>query len=364
MTDQTLQLLLKRLDHLTAEFQELRDGVKKAVRISDDDPEMALTRARKVLEYVVRDVFALRCQEDPGTRPLENLLQRLVKDGHLPKRLGAYASYIRDLGNVGTHVYGEDLTKDDVRRSFENLTTILEWYFERVRPDAFMKAEDHGREEVDVRRFAEEEIRRRDEELERKRREAEELKRPAEAEVAPPLAHKSYQSPVAPERQPFIAGVYAATKAKPPVGRNRQARIVASVVVLVLAAGVIVYIFKNRAEPPLHEVTTPSGLKYTKLVEGTGATPQRGQTVTVHYTGTLENGTKFDSSRDRGKPADFPIGVGAVIRSWDKALMMMKVGDRWKLVIPSNLGYSQQGRWPDIPGNATLIFDVELLGVK
>jgi hypothetical protein len=183
MTDQTLQLLLKRLDHLTAEFQELREGVMKAVRISDDDPEMALTRARKVLEYVVRDVFALRCQEDPGTRPLENILQRLVKDGHLPKRLGAYASYIRDLGNVGTHVYGEDLSKEDVRRSFENLTSILEWYFERVRPDAFMKVEAPVREEMDVRRYAEEETRLRDEERERKSREAEELKR-REAEEA------------------------------------------------------------------------------------------------------------------------------------------------------------------------------------
>jgi FKBP-type peptidyl-prolyl cis-trans isomerase len=159
-------------------------------------------------------------------------------------------------------------------------------------------------------------------------------------------------------------GLYAATKAKPPVGRNRQARIVASVVVLVLAAGVIVYMFKNRAEKPLHEVTTPSGLKYTKLVEGTGATPRRGQTVTVHYTGTLENGVEFDSSRNRGKPADFRIGVGSVIQGWDEALMMMKVGDRWKLVVPSNLGYLQHGRPPDIPGNATLIFDVELLGVK
>lgn len=184
MTDQTLELLIKRFDHLTAEFNELREGVMKAVRISSDDPEMALTRARKVLEYVVRDVYRLRCKEDPGTRPLENLLQRLVKDGHLPKRLGAYASYIRDLGNVGTHVYGEDLTKDDVRRSFENLTAILEWYFEQVRPDAFMKPGDAAFEEVETRRFAEEEIRRKAEESERMRRAAEEQRpvAPMEAE--------------------------------------------------------------------------------------------------------------------------------------------------------------------------------------
>lgn len=200
MTDQTLQLLLSRLDHLTAEFNELREGVRKAVRISDDDPEMALTRARKVLEYVVRDVFVLRCAEEPGTRPLENLLQRLVKDGHMPKRLGAYASYIRDLGNVGTHSYGEDISKEDVRRSFENLTAILEWYFERVRPDAFAKVEDKSRTEdatradETARRLHEEESRRRVEEAERQRLAAEESKRArqeAEADAARKIAEDS-----------------------------------------------------------------------------------------------------------------------------------------------------------------------------
>jgi peptidylprolyl isomerase len=136
------------------------------------------------------------------------------------------------------------------------------------------------------------------------------------------------------------------------------------VVVLILAGGAIAYMFKNRTGQTGTEITTASGLKYTKLATGTGATPQRGQTVTVHYIGTLENGYQFDSSRKRGTPADFRIGVGAVIPGWDEALMMMKVGDRWKLVIPAALGYGRQGRPPDIPGNATLIFDVELLGVK
>lgn len=159
-------------------------------------------------------------------------------------------------------------------------------------------------------------------------------------------------------------GLYAATKAKPPTGRNRQVRIIAIVVVLALAAAAIVYLVKNRAGSTGAEITTASGLKYTELVEGTGATPQRGQTVTVHYTGTLENGKKFDSSRERGTPADFRIGVGVVIKGWDEALMSMKVGGRRKLVIPAALGYGRPGRPPDIPGNATLIFDVELLGVK
>lgn len=159
-------------------------------------------------------------------------------------------------------------------------------------------------------------------------------------------------------------GLYPAAKAKPPTGSNRQARIIAIVVVLALAATAIGYLIKQRAGSGGAEIKTASGLKYTDQVVGTGATPQKGQTVTVHYTGTLENGKKFDSSLDRGTPADFRIGVGAVIKGWDEGLMSMKVGGKRQLVIPSALGYGPQGRPPDIPGNSTLIFDVELLGVK
>jgi FKBP-type peptidyl-prolyl cis-trans isomerase len=159
-------------------------------------------------------------------------------------------------------------------------------------------------------------------------------------------------------------GTYPAAKANPPAGRNRQARIIAIVVVVALAATVIGYLIKQRAGSGGTEITTASGLKYTDLAVGNGATPQRGQTVTVHYTGTLENGKKFDSSYDHGRPADFKIGVGSVIKGWDEGLMSMKVGGKRRLVIPSTLGYGPQGRPPDIPGNSTLIFDVELLGVK
>lgn len=111
-------------------------------------------------------------------------------------------------------------------------------------------------------------------------------------------------------------------------------------------------------------VTTPSGLKYVELKEGTGATPERGQTVEVHYTGTLEDGTKFDSSRDRGQPFKFKIGVGQVIKGWDEGLSTMKVGGRRNLIIPPELGYGSRGAGGVIPPNATLLFDVELLGVK
>lgn len=111
-------------------------------------------------------------------------------------------------------------------------------------------------------------------------------------------------------------------------------------------------------------VTTPSGLKYIDIKEGDGATPQTGQTVVVHYTGTLEDGTKFDSSRDRNRPFSFKLGVGQVIKGWDEGLSTMKVGGRRELIIPSELGYGARGAGGVIPPNATLIFDVELLRIS
>jgi len=110
-------------------------------------------------------------------------------------------------------------------------------------------------------------------------------------------------------------------------------------------------------------IATPSGLKYTDIVEGTGASPQTGQNVVVHYTGTLEDGTKFDSSRDRNQPFQFKIGVGQVIKGWDEGVSTMKVGGRRQLVIPPDLGYGARGIGP-IPPNSTLLFDVELLKVS
>jgi FKBP-type peptidyl-prolyl cis-trans isomerase len=111
-------------------------------------------------------------------------------------------------------------------------------------------------------------------------------------------------------------------------------------------------------------MTTESGLQVVDLVKGTGRQAELGDTATVHYTGWLANGTKFDSSLDRKEPFSFRLGAGQVIRGWDEGVMGMKVGGKRKLIIPPQLGYGARGAGNVIPPNATLTFEVELLGLR
>ena len=146
--------------------------------------------------------------------------------------------------------------------------------------------------------------------------------------------------------------------------KKESSQLTKAIALLVLAAvaiaAVLFIIFKGGGG----ETTTPSGLKYVDEVVGTGESPKSGQTVKVHYTGTLEDGTKFDSSVDKGQPYSFRIGSGVVIKGWDEGIMTMKVGGKRRLIIPPKLGYGAAGKGSTIPPNATLIFEVELLNVK
>jgi FKBP-type peptidyl-prolyl cis-trans isomerase FkpA len=111
-------------------------------------------------------------------------------------------------------------------------------------------------------------------------------------------------------------------------------------------------------------IKTPSGLVIEDLVVGDGDAASAGQRVSVHYTGWLTDGKKFDSSKDRGQPFMFSLGRGEVIRGWDEGVTGMKVGGKRKLTIPPDLGYGSRGAGGVIPANATLLFEVELLGLR
>jgi FKBP-type peptidyl-prolyl cis-trans isomerase len=118
----------------------------------------------------------------------------------------------------------------------------------------------------------------------------------------------------------------------------------------------------NRKE--ISMTTTPSGLQYDELQAGTGAAAKNGDTVEVHYTGWLTNGTKFDSSLDRGRPFSFRLGAGQVIKGWDEGVAGMQPGGKRKLTIPSDLAYGKRGAAGVIPPDADLVFEVELLRVR
>jgi peptidylprolyl isomerase len=156
------------------------------------------------------------------------------------------------------------------------------------------------------------------------------------------------------------------------------------IVVIVIAVGVYFYLIEkprgsgespsvqmeqaptNLTNPPkmeLKSITTPSGLKIEDIKVGSGAEAKPGNAISAHYTGTLVNGIKFDSSLDRGEPLSFTLGVGQVIKGWDEGIAGMKVGGKRKLIIPPELAYGSRAIG-SIPPNSTLIFEVELLGVK
>ena len=153
--------------------------------------------------------------------------------------------------------------------------------------------------------------------------------------------------------------------------RNQRILILAILLILVTAIAYLVFA-SNKTTTELEEgmaieegmTTTASGLQYKDLVVGEGQEATAGKTVQVHYTGWLTNGTKFDSSVDRGQPFEFPLGAGRVIQGWDEGVAGMKVGGKRKMVIPSDLGYGARGAGGVIPPNDTLVFEVELLGIK
>ena len=151
----------------------------------------------------------------------------------------------------------------------------------------------------------------------------------------------------------------------PPIARLAYAVAVAAAVAIACSAAPPA---TAQTQSKGTSMTTASGLQITDSTVGSGASPQKGQRCTMHYTGWLYKdgvkGAKFDSSVDRGQPFDFVIGVGQVIKGWDEGVSTMKVGGKRTLIIPPELGYGARGAGGVIPPNATLMFDVELLGVQ
>ncbi len=145
--------------------------------------------------------------------------------------------------------------------------------------------------------------------------------------------------------------------------RLLRQRILLVVVILLVIATIGFFAFR-ASQKNGEQTTSPSGLVIEDLVVGSGAEAKAGDLVSVHYTGWLTDGSKFDSSVDRGTPFEFNLGQGEVITGWDEGVAGMKVGGKRKLTIPPDLGYGANGAGSVIPPNATLVFEVELLGIK
>ena len=135
------------------------------------------------------------------------------------------------------------------------------------------------------------------------------------------------------------------------------------VAIVAVAAAVIAYVVANRRSQAGNEITTASGMKYSDLKVGDGATPRLGQGVQVHYIGWLANGKEFNNSYKLGRPAEFQLGPG-LIAGWNEALQTMKAGGKRRIILPPALGYGATGRPPEIPPNETLTFEIELLAVR
>lgn len=156
----------------------------------------------------------------------------------------------------------------------------------------------------------------------------------------------------------FAGFALSQTKRKPIVRRSKTTTVKRTVTPKKVVTTKSVVVKKSAA------ITTLSGLTYIVTQPGTGARLKAGDTVTVHYTGLLTNGVKFDSSHDRNDPISFPLGQGKVIKGWDEALQKLRVGDRATLFIPPSIGYGSRGSGRAVPPDATLIFVIEVVGVQ
>ena len=260
MENQELHLIREKLKTISDDLIELREDLENVVSIADTIPGMAVTLSRRVLEYVVRDVYKRSFDEDPGTRPLENLLQRLVREKRFPARLDAYANTIRKLGNLGTHGFDEKVTPSDVQLSLTQLILILEWYVkverpkalaEEVKPPIIEPPPKDDRDEGALRekaRLEEEERQRQEiirlakEEEERKRAVEETARRKAEEETRLKLEAERLKRKADEQRQDKL-------KTPPTVKSDERVPIAIGIVCGIAGIVLMIWVFSSTSEP-------------------------------------------------------------------------------------------------------------------